>query len=263
MYKNKKIGVVVPAHNEERFIGNVIYTIPAFVDRIYVVDDASTDKTLEIARSYAKKSNRIIPVKREINGGVGAAILSGHSKALKEGMDIAVVMAGDGQMDPSILTRFLDPVVEGQADYCKGNRLSNPDNKKEMPAFRAFGNSLLTFLSRIASGYWHISDPQNGYTAISLKILNDIDIDHIEKGFAFENDMLVKLNVVNARVKDIPHSAVYRGQVSQIRYGKFIFRTSWILLKDCVWRIWARYITHSRFQNKKAKKTTEMFYPQR
>jgi len=112
-----------------------------------------------------------------------------------------------------------------------------------MPLWRAFGNLLLTNLTRIASGYWNISDPQDGYTAISVEILKKIDLDRIEGGFAFENDMLVKLNVAGARVIDIPHPAIYRGQHSKIRYSKFIWQTSWILFKDCIWRIWAKYLS--------------------
>lgn len=241
MLLNKKIGVVVPAHNEENFIAAVIDTMPAFVDKIYVVNDASTDKTGEIISKKAVENPRVWPVNREINGGVGAAIISGHIQALEDNMDIIAVMAGDGQMDPDILDRFLIPVVEGKADYTKGNRLSSATDKREMPAWRSFGNSLLTFLSRVSSGYWHMSDPQNGYTAISAEILRKLDIGKIERGFAFENNMLVRLNVAGARVLDIQHPAIYRGQQSKIRYRKFIVNTSWILVKDLVWRVWMKY----------------------
>lgn len=242
MYKLKKIGVSVPAHNEERFIGTVIDTMPVFVDKIYIVNDASTDETAEIVTARIKQDNRVVLINRQACGGVGAAVLAGHARALKDGMDVVAVMAGDGQMDPAILYKFIDPIIEGRADYTKGNRLSNSRDKKEMPAWRAFGNFLLTNLSKISCGYWHISDPQNGYTAISSELLNKLNIVRIEKGFAFENDMLVKLNVIGARVMDIQHPAVYRGQTSKIRYGKFIVQTSWILLKNFIWRIWAKYI---------------------
>jgi glycosyltransferase involved in cell wall biosynthesis len=251
MYKNKKIGVVVPAHNEEKFIVPVIDTMPEFVDRIYVVDDASTDMTsLEILK-IAKKNNKVVVINRDIQGGVGAAILTGHQKGLKENMDILAVMAGDGQMDPAYLSDIIGPVVEGKADYVKGNRLSNRIHRKEMPAFRMWGNFLLTNLTRIASGYWNISDPQDGYTAISAEALNKLDIDKIETGFAFENDMLVKLNVVDARVQDVAHPAVYRGQNSKIRYSGFIVKTSWILLKDCFWRIWTKHLKWSSIKLRK------------
>ncbi len=242
MYHNKKIGVVVPAYNEEKFIGSVIDTMPGFVDKIYISNDASTDKTAEIAAARMKEDPRVVLINRPVCGGVGAAILSGHRRALLEEMDVVAVMAGDGQMDPDILDRIITPVVEGRADYCKGNRLSSTEDQREMPPWRTFGNVLLTGLSRIASGYWHITDPQDGYTAISTAILKKMDIDKIEGGFAFENSMLVRLNVAGAKVVDVPHPAVYRGQQSKIRYGKFIINTSWILLKDFVWRIWMKYI---------------------
>jgi glycosyltransferase involved in cell wall biosynthesis len=241
MYKNKKIGISVPAHNEEHFIGNVIDTMPVYVDKIYVVNDLSTDNTEKIVKEKVKNNNKLILINRSSQGGVGAAVLTGHRKGLEDGMEIMVVMAGDGQMDPEILFHFLDPIIEKKADYTKGNRLSNSRDKKEMPAWRAFGNFLLTNLSRISTGYWHISDPQNGYTAISSDILKKINFEKIENGFAFENDILVKLNVLGARVMDINHSAVYRGQKSKIRYRKFIIQTSWILLRNYIWRIWMKY----------------------
>ena len=114
-----------------------------------------------------------------------------------------------------------------------------------MSAWRTFGNFLLTWLTRIASGYWNISDPQDGYTAISVETLKKLDLDRIERGFAFENDMLVKLNVVGARVTDVRHPAIYHGQYSKIHYSIFITTTSWILLKDYIWRIWSKYVRRS------------------
>ncbi len=241
MYSGKKIGVIVPAHNEEAFVGSVIRFMPAFVDRIYVVNDASTDRTAQIVSGEVSRNSRLVLINREHKGGVGAAILSGHSMALQDGMDVLAVMAGDGQMDPVYLERIIRPIVDNKADYSKGNRLSNGSDRQEMPVWRLLGNVLLTYLTRIASGYWNISDPQNGYTAISAKTLKKLDVDGIERGFAFENDMLVRLNIVGATVVDVPHSALYAGQNSKIRYSRFIARTSWVLLKDTAWRIWIKY----------------------
>lgn len=249
MYRGKKIGVVVPAYNEEKFIAQVLNTIPPFVDRIYAVNDASTDHTLEAIHSIAKQNGKITVVNRGRRGGVGAAIVSGHKMAYKDEMDVVAVMAGDGQMDPAILPKILDPVVEGKAAYAKGNRLSIPQYKKKMSAWRAFGNFLLTCLTRVASGYWHISDPQNGYTAISRGALQGLDLDKIEKGFAFENDMLVRLNVAGARVIDIPHPAKYGHERSKIKYPRFIIKTSWLLLKDFLWRLWVEYMKRPFTEN--------------
>jgi len=243
MYKGNKIAVVVPAYNEEKFIASVITTIPDFVDKIYVVNDASTDNTLEIVSRLAGENTKLTIINREKRGGVGAAIISGHKEALKDNIDAVAIMAGDGQMEPSLLHKILNPIVEGKADYAKGDRLSTPQYKRGMTAWRAFGNFLLTHLTRIASGYHHISDPQDGYTAISTKTLQKLDLDRIEEGFAFENDMLVKLNIIGARVIDIPHPAVYRGQRSKIKYPRFIVKTSWLLLKDFLWRLKVKYLT--------------------
>ena len=241
VYKGKNIAVVVPAYNEERFIAAVVSGMPDFVDGIYVVNDASTDSTLDIITGIARYEGRVSVVNREIREGVGAAIISGHKEALRDNIDVMAVMAGDGQMDPALLYRILDPVVEGRAEYAKGNRLSLPGYKKEMSAWRSFGNFLLTILNRIASGYWHISDPQDGYTAISAEALRKLDLNGIYRGFAFENDMLVKLHVTGARVIDVSHPAVYRGQKSKIRYPCFIVKTSWLLLKDFLWRLWKEH----------------------
>jgi glycosyltransferase involved in cell wall biosynthesis len=240
LYKGKKIGVSTAAYNEERFIKEVIETMPSFVDIIYVTNDCSTDRTAEILKRI--KDDRVVIITNPKRMGAGATTLSGHKKALEDGMDVIAVMAGDGQMDPAILDRILGPVVEGKADYSKGDRLSVPQHKNGMPAWRAFGNFLLTYLTRIASGYWHISDPQNGYTAISRCVLERIDLNKVETGFAFENDLLVKLHVCGARVVSVPHPARYRGERSKIKYLHFMVTTSWLLLKDFLWRLWVEYV---------------------
>ena len=240
MYRGKKIGVVTAAYNEERFIKEVIETMPSFVDGIYVTNDASTDKTEDILFSMRDKRLAIITHSKRM--GAGAATLSGYKKACTNKMDVIAVMAGDGQMDPAVLDKILDPVVEGKADYAKGNRFSTPQHKKGMPAWRIFGSFLLTYLTRIASGYWHIVDPQNGYTSVSREAIERINLDRVEKGFAFENDLLVKLNVCNARVVNVPIPARYRGERSKIRYAHFMATTSWVLFRDLIWRLWVKYV---------------------
>jgi len=253
MYKGKKIAVVVPAYNEERFIAQTIKSVPSFVDRIYAVNDASTDDTYKIACSIASQNGRVSVINRESRGGVGAAIVSGHKEALADEMDVVAVMAGDGEMDPAMLDKVLDPVVEGRADYVKGNRFSVPEHKREMSTWRVFGSFLLTYLTKVASGYWHISDPQHGYTAMSRETFQKIALDKIYKGFAFENDMLVKLNVIGARVVEIsmpmPASARDSKKYSKIRYPHFIVTTSWLLLKDFFWRLWVKYVKRALSKN--------------
>jgi len=240
MYKGNKTGVVVPAYNEERFIGKVIDTIPEFVDRIIVVDDASTDGTYKVAKSHANKKTIII--KHEKNEGVGAAIATGYKKALFDGMDITVVMAGDGQMSPDEMTKLLDPIVENKADYVKGNRLLAKDITKKFPKFRFVGNAILTLLTKISSGYWHIMDPQNGYAAVSKSVLETLDIESIYPRYGYCNDILVKLNVYNFRVMDVPTKPIYGEEESGINVLRYPATLSSLLLTRFFWRLWRKYV---------------------
>jgi glycosyltransferase involved in cell wall biosynthesis len=237
MYRGKVIGVVVPAFNEERFISSTLTTMPDFVDRIYLIDDASQDTTFQVATEIAKLDERITVVKQNQNGGVGSAVVAGYKLALCGGMDIIARMDGDNQMPPSFLSRLLDPITENAVDFSKGNRLSSSIDRQEMPRFRFVGNIILTFLTRMSSGYWKINDPQNGYTAISKAMLQRMDLDHLRKDFAFENDFLINLNIQSARIIDVPHPAVYRGQYSKIKYHSFIFVGSWALLTGWFYRL--------------------------
>ena len=240
MYKEKTIAVVVPAYNEEKFIGRVISTMPTYVDKIIVVDDGSGDRTSEIAKSF--EDSRIILLRHEANRGVGAAIATGYRRALEEDADIVAVMAGDAQMDPEYLPELLDPVVEGSADYTKGNRLLSPDFRKNMPKFRFFGNSILSFLTKVSSGYWHVMDTQNGYTAISKKALSLLDLDDIYPRYGYCNDILVKLNVFKVKVKDVEIPAVYGEEKSKIKLPKYTISLSYLLIKKFFWRLNEKYV---------------------
>jgi glycosyltransferase involved in cell wall biosynthesis len=244
MYKEKTVCVVVPAHNEEALLPRVLDTMPDFVDRILVIDDASCDATLHVAQQRAASSGgRIAVVHHEVNTGVGGAIVAGYKQALAEGADIVVVMAGDAQMDPADLPALLDPVAEGRADYAKGNRLFTGDAWKKIPKVRYLGNAVLSLLTKIASGYWHVADSQTGYTAINRRMLALIDWDTTYARYGCPNDYLVRLNVVNARVADVPVTPVYDvGQRSGIRLIKIIPRMSWLLLRLFVWRLVQKYI---------------------
>jgi glycosyltransferase involved in cell wall biosynthesis len=250
MYRNSSIAVVVPAYNEEAFIADVLRDIPEYVDRIYVVEDCSTDGTRqEIKRTAAELNaqndatfDRVVPLVHEENRGVGAAIKTGYKKACDDGVDVTAVMAGDGQMDPDELERFLDPIIDGRADYTKGNRLWRREHWQSMSAWRQFGNRLLTLLTRIASGYWEMSDPQNGYTAISKRALETVPLDDLYDDYGFANDLLVHLNVNELRVADVPHEAVYGDEESDIEYGSFVPQLSMLLLRDFLWRVKTNYL---------------------
>jgi glycosyltransferase involved in cell wall biosynthesis len=245
VYRGKKIGVAVPAYNEEKLIGETLKGIPEYVDRIYVCNDGSTDRTAEIVKVFMEKDRRIFLINHEKNMGVGKSIIDCYKKGLEESMDIMVVMAGDNQMDPSEMPKLLDPIIEGRADYTKGNRLYSRDALRGMSAWRTFGNAILTILTKIASGYWHVSDPQNGYTAISRKSLSVLPLDDVYPWYGYCNDLLVKMNVYGLRVLDVPIPARYGNEKSKIKYGKYILRVSWLLLRDFLWRLKVKYVVRS------------------
>jgi glycosyltransferase involved in cell wall biosynthesis len=236
MYKNKKIGVVIPAYNEEMFIATVVGRIPEYIDRIYVIDDASTDRTGYVVSKLAISSpRRIRIIRHEQNGGVGKAIMTGYKGCLIDDMDIAVVMAGDNQMNPEQLPRLLDPIAENEADYTAGNRISNLQHMKSMSYWRRLGNLILTWLTRIAAWNFNIWDPQNGYTAVNQRALARLDLDNIYPRYGYCNDILIKLSAIKARIKYIPMPAVYGSEKSKIRYSHYIPTISWLLLKGFFW----------------------------
>lgn len=244
MYKDKTVCVVVPAYNEEKLIGRVLQTMPDYVDKVVVVDDKSTDTTAEIVSRVAEQSSgRVILIRHSENQGVGGAIVSGYKWARDNKIDATAVMAGDAQMDPADLPNLLDPVVAGRIDYAKGNRLFTGNAWQIIPKIRYLGNSYLSLLTKIASGYWHVADSQTGYTVISLRALEILDLDKIYKRFGMPNDMLVRLNIYNFRVRDIPVKPVYNiGEVSKIKLRKVMITLSWLLLKDFLYRLKEKYV---------------------
>lgn len=244
MYRNHKIAVVVPAYNEETQITRVIDTMPAFVDVIVIVNDCSRDRTAEVVRAHPESATgRVHLIDHEINQGVGGAIATGYKHARDNGFDVAVVMAGDGQMDPDDLPAILDPVVDDEADYTKGNRLVTGEAFRKIPKIRFFGNSALSLFTKIASGYWHVADSQTGYTAINRAALEAIDWDRMYKRYGQPNDLLVKLNVAGMRVVDVPIEPVYNvGEKSGIRVRKVVFTIGSLLVRLFFWRLKEKYI---------------------
>lgn len=244
MYENKKIGVVVPCHNESRMIGKVLETMPDFVDRVFVVDDCSDDDTLRLAADAAKQRPDLIRViAHEQNQGVGGAIATGYKAAAGEGMDVTAVMAGDGQMAPGDLPAIVGPVVRGQCDYAKGNRLFTGDAWNMIPKVRYLGNAALSLLTKIASGYWHVADSQSGYTAISREAIERIDMNRMYRRYGQPNDLLVRLNIYNFRVRDIPIQPVYGiGERSGLRPIRSIPSLSWLLFRLFLHRLFQKYV---------------------
>lgn len=275
MYRDHTVGVVVPAYNEERFVGATVSELPDFVDRIYLVDDASTDDTwaemnrasprasiveasgrtdgsggasdaldrgaLDGRASEVRTHGNVICIRHDRNRGAGGAVKTGYLAALTDGVEIVATVDGDGQMDPGLLSRILDPIVEGQAGYAKGDRFSRPDILGEMPWFRLFGNVLLTMLTRIATGYWGLSDPQNGFTAVSRDALLEADVGSLWEYYGYMNQLMARLNTAGVHVADVPVPTTYGDEESDIEYLQYIRKVSWLLLASLVVRVRSKY----------------------
>jgi glycosyltransferase involved in cell wall biosynthesis len=240
VFDEKTVAVVVPAYNEEGLVGSTVSTIPSFVDKIYVVDDGSTDATVERAQGA---DDRVEVLTHEKNEGVGAAIVTGYRRAAADEYDITCVMAADGQMDPDDLEMLVRAVASNECDYAKANRLFTGQAWQLIPKTRYLGNAVLSFLTKIASGYWHVADSQSGYTAVNLETIRMVDLERVYRRYGFPNDLLVHLNVWNRRVRDYPSRPIYGvGERSGIRLRKVIPRISWLLLKGFFWRMGQKYV---------------------
>ncbi|QLD89423.1 glycosyltransferase family 2 protein [Natronomonas salina] len=291
MYRNHSVGVVVPAYNEEGFVGEVVDTLPSFVDRAYVVDDRSTDGTwaeiLERVEDSPDETGdagpastdgtradggeavaagastgsagtgasaptlagdaatEVVAIRHEENRGVGGAIKTGYLRAVEDGVDLVTVMGGDGQMDPDQLDALLDPLVDGRADYAKGNRLRSPGHWQGMSRFRLFGNAVLTLLTKVSSGYWELLDPQNGYAAITREALETVDVAEMYEDYGYCNDLLARLNRHDCRVAHVDIPAEYGDEESSISYPSYIKNVSGLLLGNFLWRMKHSYAVGS------------------
>ena len=241
MYKNKSIGISVPAYNEENLILKTLESMPDYVDYIVVVNDGSQDKTEELIKKQIKKDKRIILISHDGNKGLGQALITGYSSLRDIGADIVSVMAGDNQMSADDLRKVIDPIAENKADYVKGNRLLHSDVYNRMPTYRFFGNSLLTLLTKFATGYWSSMDPQCGYTAISHKALSLIPIENMIKGYGYNAHILYMLNLSNLKVCDVEIEPVYGDEKSKIKLGPYIRNICSLLLGLTVKRLFKKH----------------------
>lgn len=242
-YKHRTVAAVIPCFHEETQIGKVIATMPDYVDHVVIIDDASRDRTADVVQDHMAADPRIVLIIHETNQGVGGAIASGYKWARDNGADMAVVLAGDAQMDPADMPALLDAVVEGGVDYAKGNRLIYPRSYDIVPPVRFFGNSVLSLLTKVASGYWHVSDSQTGYTVINREGLRRIDWDRMYRRYGQPNDLLIRLNIENLRVRDVPVRPVYGvGEKSGIRISRVIGTISGILWRGFLHRMKEKYI---------------------
>lgn len=262
MYRAHTVAVIVPAHDEAAFVGDVVGAVPASVDRVYVVDDASDDDTSDVALAAADpdhepadspdlradasladrvtetaRRGRVVVLRHGENRGPGGAVVTGYLAALSGAADLVATVDGDGQMDLGQLHRFLDSLVDGDADYAKGTRLRRADHRDGMPSFRLFGNDLLTLLCRVTSGYWTVSDPVNGYTAITRDALRAIDPASVHEGYGYGTEILARLHANGGRVVDVAHESRYGDEESGIDLRRYAVGVSWLLVRTLAWRL--------------------------
>lgn len=252
MYRGLRIAIVIPAYNEERLIHGTLESIPSFVDEVIVVDDASRDNTTQVANRFPRERLHLLRHRRNV--GVGGAIVSGYLKALEIGADIAVVIGADGQMDPADMPGLLNPLIEDEADFVKGNRFPYPGVFQIMPKTRFVGNLFLSMMTRLTSGYWFITDSQCGYTAIHRKALKAIPLDKLYPRYGFPNDLLAKLNAANLRVTQVTVRPIYNnGAHSGIRPMEVAFPLLYLLTRSYFNRLGHKYFKGrpAPVQNKK------------
>ena len=231
------IAVVIPAYRVEREIPSVLADLPAYLRHVIVVDDASPDKTADIVTEAATRDPRIVLLRHEKNRGVGGAMTSGFRKALELGAQVIVKVDGDGQMDTTHMPELIAPLIQGQADYTKGNRFRDFQSLQQMPLIRRFGNMGLGFLSKAATGYWNLFDPTNGFVAIRSDVLSQLPLKGMDKSYYFETSMLANLYLLGAVVKDVPMPARYRSEVSNMLIHRILFQFPPRLFRTFVKRI--------------------------
>ena len=238
------ITAVIPAYRVEREIVAVLRELPAYLRYIVVVDDASPDKTSELVKARARRDKRIILIRHEQNQGVGSAMVTGFKKSLELGAQVIVKVDGDGQMDTSQLPALLAPLIEGKADYAKGNRFRNFGSLKQMPFVRRAGNLGLSFLTKAATGYWNCFDPTNGFFAIRTEALAQLPLDKIDHGYYFETSMLSYLYLLDAYVLDVPMPARYRSEISSLSIQRVLFEFPYKLARTFWRRIVLKYFIY-------------------
>jgi len=234
------VAVVIPAFRVENWITDVVSEIPSFIKTIIAVEDSSPDDTGHVLDALASVEPRLVVIRHDWNQGVGGATISGYQEAIRRGVDIIVKMDGDGQMDANYLEKLIEPIIAGHCEYSKGNRFRYWSYLQEMPLVRKIGNLGLSFLVKLATGYWNIFDPTNGFTAISVETLHRLDFGLLEQRYLFETSMLSALYLINARIKQVPMHAKYKGAPSSLKifesFAKFLTYLPKIMLRRFVHR---------------------------
>lgn len=248
MYRQKRIALVIPAYREEKLIVPTLQSVPKIFDRVFVVDDCSpTMDMAEAVKKIAAQDTRISLIRHETNKGPGGGIITGYLASAQEGCDLTIVIGGDNQMDLNEAERFLDPIINGQADYTKGNRFQARylrDTLEKMPRIRLMGNWIITGLTKIASGLYKVMDVVDGYTAISKEVIDSIDWSKAWTKYGYPMDFLIRLNAYGFRVKDVPRTAIYlpgerQSQIKGIRYAMSV---SPMLVRGFFWRLKFKYL---------------------
>ncbi|HEY8270355.1 MAG TPA: glycosyltransferase [Pseudobdellovibrionaceae bacterium] len=234
------VGVVIPCYKCKKHIVEVLAKIGSEVDKIYIIDDCCPERTGQFVEQTVK-DDRVQVIYNEVNLGVGGAVVAGYLRAQREGCTVVVKLDGDGQMDPSMIQRFINPILRGYADYTKGNRFNQIDYLADMPPIRIFGNAVLSFFTKLSSGYWTLFDPTNGYTAIHTAILDQVGLEKLHKRYFFESDILFRLNICRAVVVDIPMPAKYGEEVSGLNELRIIPTFIWGHVKNFCKRISYNY----------------------
>jgi len=240
--RRPEIVVVIPAFNESMHIAGVIASIPSEVASVIVVNDASHDRTADVVRQLADP--RVTLIQHESNRGVGGAVCSGYKRALALGADIVVKVDGDGQMDLSRIGDLIAPILHHRADYAKGARFFDARALGQMPIARLIGNLGLSFITKLASGYWNVMDPVNGFTAIHRQALEQLSLDTLSRGFFFETDMLIHLYYLQAVVADVQMPAHYGDEESTLNPLKVLLTFPGKLTRAFLKRILWRYFIH-------------------
>ncbi len=237
-----EIAVVIPTYKATQHLSEVIEGIPSYIHHVIVVDDRCPEKSGKIAQKMAETDTRIHVIFHEKNKGVGGAMVTGYRAALALNCGIVVKMDSDSQMDPSYLPELLEPLINKKAAYAKGNRFVDFKALRAMPTLRLMGNSILSFMVKACSGYWNIMDPTNGYTAISVEALEKMNLDKLANDFFFESDMLIRLNIQNAVIKDVAIPARYGNETSNLSIRRVLFKFPFLLTKGLIKRFVLKYL---------------------
>lgn len=234
------IAVVIPCYRVRKHILDVISQVPACVDRVYVVDDACPDSSGQYVLEYCADP-RVTVLWNEINRGVGGTVVAGYRRAIEDGADIVVKIDGDGQMDPSLIPALINPIIEGEADYTKGNRFYDLTKISRMPTARLIGNAALSFMSKLSTGYWDIFDPTNGYTAVHASVAARLPLEKISQRYFFETDMLFRLGTVRAVVADVSMDSRYGDEVSGLSIPRVVGEFAMKHLRNLIKRVFYTY----------------------